>query len=726
MEWPALSTDVIFFAILRSMPTLAAPISALNFVGAKIAPKLELLGLATARDLLQYFPFRYEDYRTVVAINKLVEGRAVTVRARVVSISNRRSFKTRRVVTSALVSDDTGSLRVSWFNQFYLSKLLKPGTEIFLAGTVKSDMLGPKFVGPTFEFIKVGATTHTARLVPIYPLTAGVSQKQLRFVMSQIIELAKTLPEWLPNTIVSEHKLMGYAAAVSQIHFPVDEKLLVQSIRRLKFDELFLLQLKAALARQELATITAPALAFHEPEIQTFVKQLPFTLTPAQKIAAWEIVQDLQKPHPMNRLLSGDVGSGKTVVAALAAYNTILNNHQVAFMAPTEILAEQHFQSLSKIFGGMVCVGLLTNAHCEISTARLNYANKPKQRRALYEKISSGAVQILVGTHALLVPEVQFKNLGFVVVDEQHRFGVAQRQIIKQKGAGAHFLSMTATPIPRSLALAIYGDLEVSVIDTLPPGRKKIITRLATPDKRALAYNFIREQVKKGRQVFVICPLITPGVTKDTATDPGFLPGLMIPTSALERRSVKTEYERLAKEIFPDLKVGYLHGKMPAKEKQATMAHFKDNKINILVSTSVVEVGVDIPNASVMMIEGAESFGLAQLHQFRGRVGRSSHQSYCVLFTTTDNPKTLERLKYFETEPNGFKLAERDLQIRGPGEVYGLEQSGQLHLKLARLTDTLLIKETRAASKALVAKDASLAHSLVATHAPEGGAVHLE
>jgi ATP-dependent DNA helicase RecG len=691
---------------------LLTPVSQLNRVGKTTAKKLERLGVRNAQDLLYYFPFRYDDFRHIVPIANLKEDEPVTVCAVVEIINNRRSFRSRKNITEALVSDKTGSLRIVWFNQPFLVKNIKPGEILYFSGKVKKDMLGPQLVSPGYEKFKKEETTHTARLVPIYPLTYGISEKQLRFLISQVLPLAEKMPDWLPDEILEQEDLIPLPHAIKGIHFPADECDLKQSTDRLKFDELFLLQMKAELARRDKALKYAPALKFLEKEVKDFVASLPFTLTKAQKISAWEILQDIAREIPMNRLVSGDVGSGKTVVAAMALYNTALNGFQGVMMAPTEILARQHYDSLCKLFRGLnISIGLLTANSAESGAAEKKEerqvradekkqkvslsAKAAKQKKAVIAGMKNGQVNIIVGTHALLSEGVDFNKLGLVIVDEQHRFGVQQRKIIKEKGKSAHFLSMTATPIPRSLALIIYGDLDVSVINELPPGRKKILTRLVEPAKRPQAYDFIRQQIKKGRQAFVICPMIEEA--GQTAGEGNIAISAYSPAG--EKKSVMKEYEKLAKHIFPDLRVAYLHGKLKAAEKEKIMREFKAGNLDILVSTSVVEVGVDIPNASVMMVEGAGLFGLAQLHQFRGRVGRSQHQSYCLLFTDAGAPRALERLKFFENHHDGFKLAEKDLEMRGPGEVYGTEQSGMMNLRLAKLTDYELIKKARLAAQ---------------------------
>jgi len=661
---------------------LNTSITQLNRVGKTVAKRLEYLGIKNAKDLLYYFPFRYDDFRQVVLIKDLKSDETVTVRARINLIANRRSFKTRKIITEALVDDDTGSLRVVWFNQPFLTRTLKIGDDVWLSGKVSSDMLGAQLVSPVYEKILKTESTHTARLIPVYPLTAGITEKQLRFLISQVLPLADKIVDWLPEEILESEDLVPIVGAIKGLHFPVDENHLAECVRRLKFDELFSLQLHSSLERKKRENEKAPIIKFQEKEIKNFVAGLPFVLTKTQKVSAWEILRDLEKNFPMNRMLSGDVGSGKTVVAALASYNTILNGLQAVIMAPTEILASQHFYSLKQLLvNERINIGLLTRSQAEMTK---NFSTKSEsfstRKKELIEKIKTGEINLILGTHALLGEKVNFKKLGLVVVDEQHRFGVEQRKALKEKTVTTlrpHFLSMTATPIPRSFALTIYGDLDLSIINELPVGRKPIITRLVEPINRVKAYDFIRAQIKNGRQAFVVCPLIE---DKNLGS---------------EKKSVLSEYERLSKQIFSDLRVGYLHGKMLGKEKEEIMKKFKNREIDILVSTAVIEVGVDIPNASVMMIENAERFGLAQSHQFRGRVGRSIHQSYCLVFTDNTSISVIDRLSFFEKNLDGFKLAEYDLSKRGPGEVYGIEQSGQLDLKLANLSDHELIKKAR-------------------------------
>lgn len=704
-----------FLLLYYCFMDMNTPISTLNRVGKTTAKYLSRLNIETAGDLLYYFPFRYEDFRKMTPIANLEQGSLTTIKGKLELIASKRTPRRHKVITEGLVSDESGSIKVIWFNQPYLSKTLHQGDELYLSGKVQVSAFGAEMISPSFEKVTSGETTHTARLVPIYPLTGGITQKQIRFLVNQIIGLADSVPEWLPNEILEKFDLVPLAGALHGIHFPKDEIDLAKSTERLKFDELFLLQLRAELARQQKIQSSAPCLEFKKDLITKFVQALPFTLTKTQKVSAWEILQDIGENHPMNRLLSGDVGSGKTVVGAMAVYNTVLNGYQAVLMAPTEILAKQHFDSLCKLFKGLdVKVGLLTRSQVfNIQYPISNINSKPKvqfskQKKILLENISNGNLQIIIGTHALLSEGVEFQKLGLVIVDEQHRFGVGQRKTIKEKAENtsntslypllgeergrrqqAHFLSMTATPIPRSLALMVYGDLDVSIINELPLGRKKIITKLVEPAKREVAYKFIHDEVKKGRQVFVICPLIEEKENDET----------IVVAPLDERKTVMAEYKKLSEIIYPDLHVGFLHGKMLAKEKDEIMRKFSSKELDILVATSVVEVGVDIPNASVMMIEDAERFGLAQLHQFRGRVGRGAHQSFCILFAKKLSAVAKERLKFFESTTDGVKLAEKDLELRGPGDVYGKIQSGMAQLRLAKLTDREIIKKAREASK---------------------------
>ncbi len=672
---------------------LDTSVAALPTVGKMLKERLAYLGIKTVEDLLLYFPFRYEDYSHTVEIQSVQDGFQGTIRVKIVLIANKRSFRKKKVITEAVVTDGTENMRIVWFGQPFIMKQLQAGDDVYFSGKVSRDAFGFSMMSPHFEKIKTGeSTVHTARIVPMYSLTNGITQKQLRFLVHEALGASKEVKDWIPTTIQQQAKIISYSDAVKGIHFPDDQAHLTIAKHRMKFDELFVTQLRAEMIRQALQRFEAPQLIFHEEEIKTFVASLPFTLTKGQKIAAWEMLQDMAKTEPMNRLLEGDVGSGKTVVAGLVMYNGILNGFQAAIMAPTEILASQHYESLQKMLGERVTIGLVTGNTIEVHNnkedtpdEKKSFGKKKKEALAL---LKSGAIQIVVGTHALLSEGVDFHKLGLVIVDEQHRFGVEQRKTLHEKsydpGIIPHFLSMTATPIPRSFALALYGDLDISVLKDMPPGRKPIKSRLVEPRFRDRAYTFVREQVQAGRQVFVICPLIdnTTGENPDA-----------------DKKSVLSEYKKLSEEIFPDLRVAYLHGKMKSEEKAAVMDTFAKGESDILVSTSVIEVGVNIPNATVMMIEGADRFGLAQLHQFRGRVGRSVHQSFCLLFTESDSQKAKERLAFFEKTTDGFAVAEYDLEVRGPGEVYGTTQSGLNQFKFASLQDTEIIKQARDIAK---------------------------
>ncbi len=661
------------------MLNLNSSVSQLNKIGAVTAKRLKILGIETIEDLLFYFPMRYDDFSETILIKDLKEGVNANIKGTVELIQNKRSPKKRINITEALISDETESLKIIWFNQPFIAKNLKAGDLISLSGHVESDYTGLMMQSPEYEKInKDGNGLHTQGLVPIYHTTANLTQKQLRFLTSQITNLTSEINDFLPDETKKRQGLLSLSDAIQKIHFPKNTEEMDKAKSRLAFDELFIIQLQSQLIKKENQENIANSISFFEKDTKNFVDNLPFTLTDSQKKSAWEIIQDLEKEKPMMRMLEGDVGSGKTVVAALAMLNASKNKFQSILMAPTEILAKQHFESLKKLFTKKtIKIGLITQNDKKISgsTGKLKAEDVTKE------------ANIIIGTHALIQKKINFKNLGLAIIDEQHRFGVKQRkELIKKAGKKSpHLLSMTATPIPRSLALTIYGDLDISIINELPKGRKKIITRLVDEAKRQLAYNFIKDQIKTGRQVFVVCPLIDE-------------------SDKLGAKSVKQEYEKLNKIIFPDLKIEMLHGKLKPQEKEEIMRNFLDKKIDILVSTSVIEVGVDVSNASIMMIEGSERFGLAQLHQFRGRVGRSGYQSYCLLLSDNNSPQTTKRLEALVKYNSGFDLANIDLKLRGPGEVYGTNQKGFPDLKIANLFDHKIIKKARAEAELIVDK----------------------
>ncbi|MFA5076188.1 MAG: ATP-dependent DNA helicase RecG [Patescibacteria group bacterium] len=675
---------------------LKTPVSYLNKIAARLAPKLKKLEIETIADLIFYYPFRYDDFSQVVDIRDLAPGVTATVRGRVELIKNFRSWRARRIVTEAIITDITGSVKVIWFGQPFVSKILQPNDEVFIAGKVDFDK-GILFHSPSYEKItKVKAAsgpTHTARLVPVYPLTKGITSKQIRYLIKIVLTQLKSIKDYLPAEIILALKFPGLIAAIRQIHFPDSQARLQQARRRLKFDEFFIIQLQNQLARRELEKSHSSSLEFKEGVIKNFVASLPFKLTTAQRKAAWEILKDLQKNQPMNRLLEGDVGSGKTVVATLAMLNVVSNKYQAALLCPTEILANQHFQTVSKLLSGAdINIGLLTRGSVKLFFGSLGEAENKKHSEVI-KMLKAGKIDVIIGTHALIQEKIEFKNLALAIVDEQHRFGVKQRQALKERAGNSgllpHFLSMTATPIPRSLALTIYGDLDLSIIDELPLGRKKIITKIIESNKYRPAYQFIRQQIEAGRQAFVICPLIDP-------------------SDKLGVKSAEEEFIKLDKEIFPEHAIGILHGRLKSAEKERVRQDFLVNKIKVLVATAVVEVGMDVPNATVMMIEGAERFGLAQLHQFRGRVGRSEHQSYCFLFTESASEITARRLAALVASQDGFALAEKDLEFRGPGETLGTMQSGLPNLRLASLFDLAAIKQAREWAAKVIHSDPEL------------------
>jgi len=662
--------------------------------GQSLAKRLEKLGIETIEDLIFYFPFRHEDFSQVLPIEKIIPGTVGTIKGRIELIKNWRSPRTRRMLTEALISDDSGSIKAIWFNQPYLTKVLTIGERVFLSGKVDFDYQALRFINPVYEVLRSDEEqgTHTARIVPIYSATESITQKQIRALTKMALKSVRLVEDWLPEGVKKEYHLMNLTTALEQIHFPADKENIKLAKHRLKFDELFLIQLQAKKMRKELEMSPAPKIVFREKETKEFVDSLPFRLTNAQRLTSWEILKDLDKGRPMNRLLEGDVGSGKTLVATIGALNTVLNGWQAVFMAPTEILARQHYNTLTRVLDKYpIKICLLTRSESRLKDDGLEFNDF--ERKELLKKISSGEAEIVIGTHALIQDKVKFKNIGLVIVDEQHRFGVAQRKALKEKNKESelvpHLLSMTATPIPRTLALAFYGDLDLSIIDEMPAGRKKIITRIVEPRNRKKTYEFIRKEIESGRQAMVICPLIDP-------------------SDKLGVKSVKNEFEKLSGQVFSDLKVGFIHGRLKAEEKEWTMREFAANKINILVATSVIEVGIDIQNATIMLIEGAERFGLAQLHQFRGRVGRGEYQSYCLLFTETGNEATGERLQALVESDNGFVLAEKDLEQRGQGEMYGRQQSGLPTLKIATLNDRAIIKEASAAAEKIISEDREL------------------
>ncbi len=622
------------------------------------AKRLEKLNISTFRDLLYHIPSRYEDYSLMSKIEQLQEGELVTVQGKIIKLSN---TYTRRHMTiqKVTISDETGLLDLTWFNQPFIIKNFNEGDMLSVSGKV--ELFGKKLtmISPEYE-IFTGVTIHTGRVIPIYPETRGVSSRMLRKQISLLFsDLPEELPDFLPPVIKKDHHLLDLRTALQHIHFPknLDESLAAR--RRLAFDEIFLLQLLAFWRkRQWQVQKIGPTFSIDKAKLEHFVTKLPFPLTQSQTKAFEDITSDMQKSQPMNRLLQGDVGSGKTVVAAMGMYVAYLNGYQSALMAPTEILAQQHFKTLSSFlepFG--LTIGLAT------SSSKLKKDEK---------------FDAIVGTHALVAKSINFETLGFIAIDEQQRFGVEQRGILREKGTNPHLLTMTATPIPRTVALTLYGELDVTYLTDMPKGRKPIKTWLVPNEKRDGAYNWIREEITNNKsQVFITCPFIEESENMQTV------------------KAATKEFARLQSEIFPDLRLAMLHGKLKAKEKDEILTDFKDKKYDILVATPVVEVGIDIPNATIILIEGSERFGLSQLHQLRGRVGRGDKQSYCLLFTEATNESSLLRLKAMETMSQGAALAEFDLKMRGPGDMYGTKQSGTRMLKVASFSDLELLDEAK-------------------------------
>ena len=680
---------------------LDSPITIIKGISTSADKKFAKLNVRTVHDLLYFFPRRYVDYSQRKPIAELIEGEEQTIigtiwQAKVATLGNRRG-------TEAIVGDETGNIRVVWFNQPYLAKSFLTNARIVISGTVSIFKGHKVFESPEWELLQDKELIHTGRLVPVYPLTQGLYPRQVRKWTKETVDgYVWQLSDFLPSEIKTRCQLLDLTTAIAQIHYPDDQTMAARARGRLSFDELFLLQL-GVLAKKRDWQEGQPGNAFHidQEVINRFLNCLPFTLTQAQERVLQEILTDLKQPKAMSRLLQGEVGSGKTVIATLALLIAAANGYQGALMAPTEVLAEQHYTNICNYLsqastqkpspepgeGIIRCYTTFLSRPLTIALLIGSLSNSEKE--SLHGKINQGEVDIVIGTHALIQKEVKFKKLGLAVIDEQHRFGVLQRSALRQKGFNPHVLVMTATPIPRTMALTLYGDLDLSVIDELPPGRQVVKTKCLEPQDREKAYEFIRRQVSNGRQAFIICPLIEE-------------------SEVLEAKAATTEYERLSREVFPDLKLGLLHGQMPSDEKEGVMRHFRAGELDILVSTSVVEVGIDVPRASVMMVEDAERFGLSQLHQFRGRVGRDREQGYCLLIPEKLSLEAKERLRLMERVHNGFALAEKDLELRGPGEFFGTHQSGLPDLKLAKLTDLRSLELARREAITLFQKDPNL------------------
>jgi len=681
---------------------LSTPIENIPRIGPVYKKRLKKLGINIINDLFFHFPRRYEDFSNLIPIAQLKINEVATIHGQILVIETTKSWRRKMHITEAVIKDRTGAIRATWFNQPFLEKTLKAGDDVFLSGKVIVSKKGTYLSNPIYEKGGLsGDLTHTGRLIPVYPETVGLSSRWIRYILKPLLtDLEDQINETLPNDIIKEFNLMPIRQALWEVHFPTSIELSQRAQDRFSFEELFFIELFVLGERNRLNNEKSICLPIKLDVIQDFVKSLSYKLTDAQKKSSWQILKDLERQSPMNRLLEGDVGSGKTIVAVMASLNTIKQKYQVAFMAPTEILAKQHFQEVARLLQDFkVNIGLLTGKQDQFRSKKLKNQVIEISRKKLLEKVLEGDIDILIGTHALIQDKVKFGKLGLVILDEQHRFGVKQRAKLCKQGIIPHLLSMTATPIPRTLALTVYGDLDLSLIDELPKGRKKILTKIVSPKERNETYDFIKQEIKKGRQVFIVCPRVEKKDEENMSE---------AKMSWAKVKAVKDEHERLSKNIFPDLKLEILHGKMTPKEKEAVMLRFKNKKTDILVSTSVVEVGIDVPNATVMMIEGAERFGLAQLHQFRGRVGRGKHQSCCLLFTDSYTQKTRQRLRALINSEDGFSLAEKDLEIRGPGDFKGTRQWGIPDLTMHSLKNISLVEKTRESAKQVLMKDPSL------------------
>ncbi|MDD4761788.1 MAG: ATP-dependent DNA helicase RecG [Candidatus Pacebacteria bacterium] len=684
------------------MISLDTPLEKIYGIGPRFITKFKKLEIMTVKDLIRHFPFRYEDFSRISSIAELSSGQQATIKAYVKRVSERRSFKKRMVIIEARLADETGEVKAVWFNQPYVKNILTIGKFFNFSGKAGTFSGETILSNPMYEAVGQTGPKHTARLVPIYSETKGITSKGIRYIIKPVLENLEEIEDFIPDEILDENKLPDINEAIRNIHFPslIEDADLAR--KRFAFEDLFLLSILNLGKRAVLSKLKSITIESEPNFIKEAEKILPFEMTASQKKCLEEILDDIKKPTPMNRLLQGDVGSGKTAVAALAAFAAAKKGTQAAFMAPTEVLARQHFETIKKLF-----------AKTEITVGIITGANKGKiffgegleaeiYKKEIKKRTEDGKVGILIGTHSLIQEDVKFENLGIVIVDEQHRFGVEQRAKLageeKKKKILPHFLSMSATPIPRTLTLTIFGDLNLSTIDEMPKDRKEIKTSVIPPEKRKEAYDFIKKEVKNGRQIFVVCPRIEESEAEDAKQE----------LFQMETASVKKEYEKLTTQVFPDLRIAMLHGKLKAKEKEEVMKKFKEGETDILVSTSVIEVGVDVPNATIMMIEGAERFGLAQIYQFRGRVGRGKYQSYCFLFTESTTEKTNERLKAILKAKNGFELAEKDLEIRGPGQFLGKKQTGMPDTAMKSLQNISIIKEARKAAEKILKQDITL------------------
>lgn len=693
----------------------------------KYVSALNKLGIKTVEDFLFHFPFRYEDYSERTEIEDLAKDQTVTVMGQITQSKLVRTWKKRMMITECHIADETGSVRAVWFNQPYVSDSLLVGKGVRLSGKVSQDQNGFFFSNPSWE-LSSREPTNTGRLVPIYPETEGLTSRWIRWQLQNIFKAEFQIQDPIPLEILNELHLPEIKTALKYIHFPKTEAESLLAQKRFAFQIMLTVQLTSLKIKKSWEKEKAQKINFDKIEIEKFKSSLPFSLTGAQQKAIGEILTDLKKNMPMNRLLNGDVGSGKTIVAATASLASVQAGFQTAIMAPTEVLALQHFLTISKLLNNYdLNVALLTNSYAEIfrghsgldpesrnakdssiNTEILNQVqddtlakptSKSKNKENLLQSLVEGKIDILIGTHALIQEKIKFKNLTLIIIDEQHRFGVNQRAYLQQKiteindglpGKIPHLLTMTATPIPRTLTLAFFGNLDLSILDEMPKNRKVIETQIIPNSQREGVYDFVRAQISQGRQAFVILPLVEESKV------------------LTELKDATQEHERLSKKIFPGMKIGLLHGKLKSKEKEEVMEKFKNKKFDILVATSVVEVGIDVPNSTIMIIEDSDRFGLSQLHQFRGRVGRGEHQSYCFLFTSSKSIKSKDRLQALVKNSDGFSIAEKDLELRGPGEFFGARQSGIPDTAMKHLGNVKLIEIAKKYATEILAVDSQL------------------